>query len=468
MRVFIVFILSFISYLPFIAQNYIIDFKVKNYSNDTAYIGTLYGTKQLTVDTLIKKDDNLFLWDTQKGHPPGIYFLWLKAEKTFIQFLLNGVDTRFSLELDMNRSENVVIKNSIENQIFHEYLKFLGTHQTLQDSLQKRINLAKENGQDYQALELEKESARLKVDQYKLKISNENMGALISFLLKGSLEPEVPDFSELDEKERQDKRYYYFRDHYFDNIDFAHPALLRSSFVYPKVNDYIHKISYLHPDSMKVSIDVVMNKLKVNPEAHKYFLAELLNNYAQLTIAGQDALYVHLVDTYFNKGEAPWIGQAALAKINSFADKLRPSLLGNIMVDFTTYLEDGSPIRLHEIEAEYTVLFFWDPTCAHCKKVFPKVKEFHEKYNKPGYVQVVTICSKGGERYPKCWDYLKEMEYNQLLNTGDEFQRYNEIHKFNKFPKAIILDKNKKVLMKDFNPDKLENVFNNLIKNDLN
>jgi len=443
-------------------QNLSVDFILHNNTSDTAIIGTLFGTRQMAIDSL-KRNGNTLNWAPRKEHPPGIYFLWLKPENIFVQFLVNGKDNTFSLEMDLNYPKETTVTGSLDNRIFHDYLKFLGENQTLQDSLQTLLNKAKEENAPFENFEASIESIRKGVEKYKKEVSINHKGSLTAFLLKGSLEPEVPAFDTGDEKENQALSYYYYRDHYFDNVDFSHPALMRSAFIQPKIHDYIHKVSYLHPDSMKISIDVVMEKLEINPEAHRYFLADLLNSYSRMTIAGQDALYVHLVDNYYNKGKAAWVGERNIDKINAFANTLRPSLLGNIMVDFIVYKEDGTPVRLHEIEADYTVLFFWDPTCAHCKKVFPKVKDFHTKYGKEGYIEVVTICSKGGERYPKCWEYLHEYGYNNLFNTGDEFQRYNEIHRFNKFPKAIILDRNKKVLMKDFNPDNLESVFNNVI-----
>lgn len=461
----ILFILSiFFSSNSLFSQNISVNFTFHNYNNDTLIIGTLFGAKQMAIDTLLNYSQNAFNWQPPKDTPPGIYFAWLRSENLFIQFLINGKEKDLSLEVDIANPKSVKVLGSAENELFHNYLNFLGQQQELKDSTRSQLNKAKETGAPHELLEDRLEEIQKSVTQYQKDKANTHPGTLTAFLLKGILEPDVPEFDIEDEKELQAMSYYYYRDHYFDNIDMSHPALMRSSFIHTKVNDYIHKVSYLHPDSMKVSIDVVMKKLEVNPEAYRYFLADLLNAYSALSIAGQDALYVHLVDNYYNKGKAPWVGPSNLEKINSFANNLRPSLLGNIMSDFVTYKEDGTAVSLHAIDADYTVLFFWDPTCSHCKKVFPIVREFHNKYGEKGKVEVVTICSKGGERYPKCWEYLKDNDYGHLLNTGDEFQRYNEIHRFNKFPKAIILDRSKKVLMKDFNPEKLESVFNNVIK----
>lgn len=446
---------SWVSY----SQNVSVEFTFYNDKSDSVVIGTVFGSRQVSLDTLIKSSEGKVLWQPSEVMPPGIYFAWLKSDNTFIQILINGEETRMSFEVDLHKPKEIIVNKSSENELFHKYLRFLGEQQQMKDSVIQQINILSENGEKHDHLDIELENIRRNVAEYQKNVAEANPGTLTAFLLKGNLEPEVPEFDLEDDTERQAAGYYYYRDHYFDNIDMSHPALMRSSFIHTKVNDYIHNVSYLHPDSMKVAIDTVMKKLEVNPEAYRYFLADLLNNYSRLSIAGQDALYVHLVDRYFNTGKAPWTDQTSLIKINRLADSLRPSLLGNIMADFTTYRPDGSPVRLHDIEAEYTVLFFWDPTCAHCKKVFPVVREFNDKYREEGKVEVITICSKGGERYPRCWEYINDNGFGHMLNTGDEFQRYNEIHRFTKFPKAVILDKNKKVISKDFNPDRLESIF---------
>lgn len=464
MKYYLILLLFFFS-LVSNGQNLAVEFTFYNDKSDTVVIGTIFGSRQISLDTLIKSSEGKVLWRPSEVMPQGIYFAWLKSDNTFIQVLINGADTLMSFEVDLNKPKDIKVEGSDENERFHKYLRFLGEQQQKKDSIIKQINVLKENGEKHEQQDAELENIRQNVAGYQKRVAKENPGTLTAFLMKGQLEPEVPEFDLDDEDARKAAGYYYYRDHYFDNIDMGHPALMRSSFIHTKVNDYIHNVTYLHPDSMKIAIDVVMTKLEVNPEAYRYFLADLLNNYSRLSIAGQDALYVHLVDHYFNKGKAPWADQATLTKVNRLADSLRPSLLGNIMVDFTTYKEDGTPVRLHDIKADYTVLFFWDPTCAHCKKVFPVVREFNDKYREEGRVEVVTICSKGGERYPRCWEYIRENNFSHMLNTGDEFQRYNEIHRFNKFPKAVILDKNKKVLSKDFNPDKLESVFLRTVQN---
>ena len=52
-----------------------------------------------------------------------------------------------------------------------------------------------------------------------------------------------------------------------------------------------------------------------------------------------------------------------------------------------------------------------------------------------------------------------------LINTGDEYQRYQSKVRNTKVPKLLILDKDKKIILKDFAADKLDEIFENLAKN---
>ncbi|MBK6784898.1 MAG: DUF5106 domain-containing protein [Saprospiraceae bacterium] len=152
-------------------------------------------------------------------------------------------------------------------------------------------------------------------------------GSVLALLLKANIEPVIPEFEGSDE-EKQRKRYFYYKSRYFDNIDFFHPAILRTPFLYQKVNYYLTKLTPQSPDSIIIAVDYILKKVEHNPEMYRYFLADLLNKYAQLKIVGHDALYVHLVDKYYTKGKAHWVDEETLDKMKENANDLRPILIG--------------------------------------------------------------------------------------------------------------------------------------------
>ncbi|MBK9742097.1 MAG: TlpA family protein disulfide reductase [Saprospiraceae bacterium] len=241
-----------------------------------------------------------------------------------------------------------------------------------------------------------------------------------------------------------------------------HPALIRTPFIHPKIDYFVNKVSNQEPDSLIKTVDFVLQKLEPNPEAYRYYLADLLNKYAAMKLVGQDAIYVHLVDEYYKKGKASWINEENLQKMSDNADDLRPILIGKKIPDITTYQEDGTPVRLWDIQSPYTVVIFWAPDCGHCKKIMPDVVKFYDN-NKSKGVKMLGICTKAGDKTPTCWPAIKEKGMTDFINTADEHGRFNSKIRVRATPKIFILDKDKNILIKDIPGEDLDRIFNEIL-----
>ena len=190
-----------------------------------------------------------------------------------------------------------------------------------------------------------------------------------------------------------------------------------------------------------------------------------MNEYAKSKIVGFDAVYVHLAENYYAKGKAPWTEEEQLSKIVKNAKTLKPILIGKTAPDITVYNKGGDPISLHKLDVPFTVLFFWDPECGHCKKSMPDMLAFHEKYKAKG-VEVFAVCTKTGSGVDKCWETIEEKEMGRWINATDQWlrSRYKTIYDVRTTPQIFILDENKTILSKRIAAEQLEEVMDQLIK----
>lgn len=70
-----------------------------------------------------------------------------------------------------------------------------------------------------------------------------------------------------------------------------------------------------HPDTLKKEVNYVISKIKDNnSDMMRFCLPTLLNDYANSKIMGQDALYVHIVKSFYATGKAPWTDSATIQK----------------------------------------------------------------------------------------------------------------------------------------------------------
>jgi thiol-disulfide isomerase/thioredoxin len=184
-----------------------------------------------------------------------------------------------------------------------------------------------------------------------------------------------------------------------------------------------------------------------------------------MKIVGQDAIYVHMVDTYYRKGKAPWLKEENLKKMEENANDLRPILINKIIPDITTYKQDGSAINLHSVQAQYTVVIFWAPDCGHCKQIMPSVVKFEENNRDKG-LKIFAVCTKGGDKTTTCWPAIEEKKMQNFINTADEYGRFNQQIRIKTTPKIFILDSKKKIIMKDISGEDLEKIFNDIYDHD--
>ncbi|MFN0016503.1 MAG: redoxin domain-containing protein [Saprospiraceae bacterium] len=452
--------------------------KLDNYAEKELVLGFHYGDKQYVKDTVTADADGYFSFQADTLLPCGVYLFVLKPDNAFIQILLSEKDQELTMQTD---AKDVVgkmkIKGSAENKLFYEYLAFLNTMRTQADTIKAKMTRASGNAAD--SLRLVNESGELdkQVRKFQSDLITKNAETLTAKIIKSSLELEIPEFEGADAREIQMKKYYWYRAHYFDNFNLSDPCFLRSPVLHPKVDNYISKIVPQHPDSINTAMDEVIRKMKGAEETYKFYLIHYLNSFAKSTTVGMDACYVHLALNYYCNGGAPWVKTEDLEKICDNAKRLEPILIGKIAPNIIVKDNQDRPASLWDVDADYTVLFFWAPDCSHCKKSAPHMVEFAKKFKDRG-VKVFAVCTavatnKEDANTPEkvkdtCWKGLQEKEFNDMLflNNYDPYvqSRYKTLFDVQTTPQIFVLDRKHEILMKRIGAEKLNEIMEDIIR----
>lgn len=456
-------LLLFTNFLAIYAQHNI-DITLKHYENDTLIIGNYLGSKTLVKDTLYKEEDGKFYFASQDTLEPGVYLMLLRPDNEFSQFLIDGIDNDFSIVWDTKEKKSPAVKGSKDNKALYDYMNFLSEMKPKAELLRTQIKLKKEKGEPIEKIEDKLSKLNEDVNSYQNEIIKKMPSSITSLILKSNIGPEIPEF-EGDEKEVKLKTYRYYKAHYFDNIELSNPAILRTPFLHDRIEYYMENLTVKDPDSIIQSIDYLLEKMEPAPETYRFYTSHLINKYANLKIVGMDAVYVHMIDKYYSSGKATWVDEETLSKMKTNANNIRPILIGKTFPAITTYTAEGSPIEINSIEAEYTLVLFWKSSCGHCTKSMPDVIKFYEEFENKG-VKLVTVCTEAGEKTEKCKVAVSEKGMDGFLNTFDEYQRYRRKVYVNSTPKIFILDKEKKIIIKDIPAKELVNVMNNVMEID--
>lgn len=460
--------LMFTSWTANAQTGYKIRVKLENYTENELVLGFHYGDKQYVKDTVTTGADGYFTFQADTLLPCGVYLLVLKPDNSFIQVLLPDGDQDFTIVTDAkNAVDKMNIKGSKDNEAFYDYLGFLNKMRVQADTIKAQMARTENNPADSLRLLDSSTSLDKQVRKYQSDLLQKYAGTLTAKIVKSSLEPEIPEFEGADPKDIQLKKYFWYRAHYFDNIDIADPCMLRSPVLHQKIETYITKIAPQHPDSINLALDFVIERMKDSPENYKFYLIHYLNSYAKSKVVGMDACYVHLAQKYYCNGGATWVKAEDLEKICDNAKRLEPILIGKIAPNITVKTQDNKPLSLWDVDADYTVLFFWAPDCSHCKKSAPDMVKFAQNFKDRG-VKVFAVCTAVTDKGPECWASIKEKEFSDFLfiNTYDPYiqSNYKTLYDVQSTPQIFILDRKHEILLKRIGAEQLEQVMEDLMR----
>ncbi len=437
---------SFLSLASSQKEGYRIEVDVKNFKGDTIKFGYYFGKSQYLKDTATLENGK-FLFKGKDTLASGVYLMVFPPDNNFVHVLVTPNQQHYTFELDMdNIIASARFKGSEENDIYYKYLRQLEERRPRADELKKLMASDSSKQEEYKA-------KLAVIDQEVKDIQNgvikKYPNSFTAMLIKANQEIVIPESNETDPTVKRQQQYEYYRAHYFDNFDLNDPRAMRSGLMDPKINFFLEKLTYQYPDSQAVGMDYLLKSMDKNPEAFQYYLVDFLNESARSKRMGMDAVYVYLVEHYYQTGLATWMEEEQLEKLVKQAATLKPILIGQGAPDLSFYRQSGEAFKISDIQADYTVLFFWAPDCGHCKKAMPAIVDFYNAFKNRG-VELLAICTKTGADLTTCWDTVEERGMDIWVNVADQYlrSRYKTIYDIKTTPQIFILDKNKKILVK--------------------
>ncbi len=441
-----------------------IDLKItiKNYTEKTVLLAYLYGGKTYVKDTLTLKN-GFFSYSSDEPIKGGIYKIVLEPNKTFFDFIIDKNNHHFEMHTDANDLSNqMVVIGSEDNKQFYDYIRFLSLKKRESDIINDQIKKNLKSNDDLEKLDRE-------VIAYQDQIIKNHPLSLTTLLIKGNREIEVPDFKSISsESEREQASYQYYKKNFFNLVDFSDDRLVRTDFFKPKIDYYIDKLTYQEPDSIKASVDFILNKAKINHETYKFLVIEFLNKYASSKMICMDAVYVHIGEKYYcnpvGVKKPDWIEAEQLKKICDNVNLLKPNLCGVKAPDVQVNLlpsSNPSKINISSIKAKYKVLFFWDLSQSKYHEIFTKFDEIYPDLKSKG-VEIIAI-SVGNEEESEIENYLlkyKAKWINAVEIENSASQKYN----ITAYPSIFLLDEQNTILYKRLSYNQIEGVISELTK----
>jgi len=428
-------------------EGFNIKIKMDNYKSDTLYLGNYYGGSQYIRDTAILNSKAWFIFSDKESLPGGVYLI-ITNDKKYFEIIIDK-EQNFSIETQYDEfSKFFKVKGSMDNDVFYRFVNFNRQKYDEYAPLQKKMQDMKDNKDTLEACKKQLEKVNQEISDYKINFMKDNPNHLMTKVFKSSKEIDVPEPPKNPDGSVDSMfSYRYYKQHYWDNIDFTDDRLLRTPVFHNKLEYYFKNVVFQMNDSLKVECDRVLGLTKGNKELFKYTLWYLTNRYEKSSIMGQDELFVYLVENYYMTNQAFWVTPTVLESISKRAMQLKPILIGKVAPELIMPDTNERFVSLYSSKGNYTFLLFWDTDCGHCKVEVPKIKKFVDE-NKAKYgIQVYSIDTDADLNRWK--SYIKENKHDWINVTGTKTNLdYHKAYDIISTPVLFILDKNFKIIAK--------------------
>ncbi len=430
----------------FAQEGHNVKVKVNGLRDSLCYLANYYGDKQYLKDsTKADASGNLIFKGTEKL-PGGIYMIVLPGKKYFE--LIIDKEQHFSVETDtLDYVKHMKVKGSTENTLFYDYLQFINARSKEIEPLRAELESVKQDKAKADEVRGRMAVIDSAVFNYKNNLETKNPDFILTKLFNVTSEVVLPEAPKNPDGTPDSlHQFYYYKQHFFDNIDLTDSRLLYTPVFHPKLDQYFKKLTLQMPDSVIVAADFVISKIPPGTEMFKYVVWWITNSYETSNIMGMDAVFVHMAEKYYTKEKAFWADEAQLYKIQDRAKVLKPILLGKKVKNMVLTDTSNVPRALYDMKSKFTVLYFWDPDCGHCQKVTPKINDLYLEMKSKG-VDVYAVCVE--VEMDKWRKFIKEKDL-KFTNVADPQLRNNFRHEFDlsTTPQIFLLDENKNIIAK--------------------
>ncbi|MFA5818171.1 MAG: thioredoxin-like domain-containing protein [Bacteroidales bacterium] len=451
-KIFFAVLLSMISAFSFsqLKNGYEIDITIRGLQDSAIYLAYHLGDKQYIKDTvrLDKAGHGIVLG--QEVLLQGIYMIVLPGKKYFE--ILISKDQYFALNCSYNDYFSTLkFTGSDENSAFIEYQKKWMTMQQKAGSIAKRVQNNKQNSDSLKILSSIQKLQEDNMKSYLKSVVSANNGNLLGTLVKAFLPLEVPEYSVPAGVPNPDSvrwvwNYNYNKDHFFDNIDLTDERLLRTPILYARLNAFFTSVVIQSPDSINKEIDKIIQNCKSNNKIFQFISVYLFNHFRESEIMGHDAVMVKLADDIYLSGKADWVSKEFKDDLRKQIELIRPNLIGKKAENLVMDSYKGIFVSLYDVKKEFTILYFWEPDCGHCKEVTPKLKAYYEKV-KDNNIEIFAVCTTADK--PKWTKYIEDNKLTWINGWDPErSSRFDYYYNIQSTPMVYILDKNKKIIAK--------------------
>lgn len=210
------------------------------------------------------------------------------------------------------------------------------------------------------------------------------------------------------------------------------------------------------------SIDKVLDTYGATSEIGKYYLGKMLKYYNMDNNAPFDEVLVHLYDKYYVPNQLQLYSDTYERTLKRAVMRKRHTLIGAEVPHLEATNADGKRETTENPQHAYTVIWFWDPDCEDCQEETPILskmyQEHSEDYDFEVFAHSLTADIDRWKRISKEWGLTWPNTCSEVGESNYDFIDYFSIVTT---PCCLLIDKDHKIIMRQFSLEQLEDFFQN-------
>jgi thiol-disulfide isomerase/thioredoxin len=476
-------------FLTSVALGQKLRFKIGNQKDTTVHLIKYFGKGLYYADTAEMKGGYIEFDGSKQA--AGILGILLPGQKYF-EFIYNNEEVYLETS-SPDFIENMKVKKSDENKVFFDYVKFIGSKKSESGARIEERSKLKQEEPNYRRLTSIIDSLNSVVISYQKKLITSNPGKLVSKIVTMSMDIDIPEPPRDKNGNLIDSnfKFNYFRAHFWDNVDFKDDRLVNTPIFHSKLEYYFGKNMMIqHWDTILKNAFSFCDALDPKSKTFEYCVSWITSNYGKSNIMGMDKVYTLMADRYYctmnKEGKSPafWMKEDKLDELCEKIPVQKNLVLGvrppNLILRDTT---DSKWQDFYSLKSEYTILYFWDPECGHCKKTTPKLETLYKEKLKARNVEIFAVGKAVGDEFEKWKKFIRENKltfinvavteplFKAAMEDARQFVpkfttleslNYQTTYDIFSTPRVFILDKDKKIIAKSLSISQLEEMLDRL------
>lgn len=463
MRFKLLFVFSFLFVLASYAQSsvnnstYQIGVRAPSKAGKTVILAQYYQGKTYCMDSAVFSSSGIAVLNPKEKLPDGQYLIYIRPDIQ-LELLISNEQPNIRIDIDGKDAANSKITGSKDTQLLWEYIREVNSISEQSDALQKQLkaqglSAEKKKHIETQIAALDKKQSDYVASQIKL-----HKDEWFATFIKGTVQVELPVKNVKNTLDAEKNR-EYAKSHYFDNVSFTDPRLWRTNYFPELIDNYITNIIEQIPDTVANHASLLVGKSVGNDFCFIQMLSRLMNYSMQSKLMGMENVWAKLAEDYVFDKKNPLITMMQEVQMKDKYEPLKLNRIGMTGQNIRIADINGDTINTNDIKAEYTILYFYNPTCEHCKKITPLLRDnIYAKYKDKGlHVIAIDIDSD-----IDAWqNYVTTNKITDWTNCADpnyksDFWKYYDT---GSIPAIYVLDRNKKIVARKIDEQNLEKFF---------